>query len=142
MYHIMHPPSAEAVQPVEHKSKWGYHVCSYETYLQLKYLNGVYWESRRLEKAARRFYRKCPHNRVHRTYKRDDQGRRCGVEATRPASAPRPPKIASSSLGWAVAKYRVARQPMAQGHPCLKLFEDWFDDQSLKQISTFYHSLS
>ena len=137
-HNIVSPPTAQSVQPAEYKSRWGYHVCSYETYLQLKYLNAIYWESRRLEKAARRYFRKCPHNRVHRTYKRDSQGRRCGVEATRPASAPRSPKIASDSLKWVVFQLAIARHPFPSPGDA-ELGQVAIRD--IKQIHNFFHSL-
>lgn len=46
------------------KSKWGYHPCSKETYLKLKKLNKLRWETVTNFHSWLRWARKEPHNRI------------------------------------------------------------------------------
>ena len=45
------------------KGRWGYHPCTYEVYLQLKYLKKKYWETVYAAARYNRWERKFPHNR-------------------------------------------------------------------------------
>ena len=46
------------------QSRWGYHPCNYETYLQLRRLHRAFWEGRRLLAKWRRWAAKLPRNRT------------------------------------------------------------------------------
>jgi len=47
-----------------HKSRWGFHPCSYEDFRKIKLLHKHYWLAKIAEAAHERYYRKLPHNRV------------------------------------------------------------------------------
>jgi len=53
-----------------HQSRWGFHPCSYETYLKLKFLNKFYVKGLRQIASWERWNRKMPHNRLSIRYNR------------------------------------------------------------------------
>jgi hypothetical protein len=63
-----------------YQSRWGYHPCDYETYLQLKKLNGYYEQALRAFAAWQRWARKEPQNRVRRGHVRNDKGQKIRTE--------------------------------------------------------------
>lgn len=71
------------------RSRWGFHPCSYETFLKLKHLNGLYFRALREAAAWRRWHRKEPHNRVSRPRLRNQAGQVVGYGPPVPVSEPR-----------------------------------------------------
>ncbi|MGE3806079.1 MAG: hypothetical protein AB7K24_15520 [Gemmataceae bacterium] len=71
------------------RSRWGYHPCSYETFLLLKELNREYERAVRQVAAWRRWHRKAPRNRVSQPRLRNEKGQRIGYGP--PAPIPEPP---------------------------------------------------
>ncbi len=133
----------QVVQPIEedaHRSRWGYHVCSYDTYSKLKYLQGIYWDSVRLEAATERYYRKHSHNRVHRVYRRDAKGRRCGVIKTFYAAPPRAPVIASKEIKFCRKLFCRAKKPF-ESIKFLKLSQWEIKPGMVQQINALYRLL-
>src|SRR5215471_17740653 len=70
------------------QSRWGFHPCTYESFLLLKKLHGFYWLALRQFAAWQRWARKKPHNRVLRRKIRDEQGRVVGREVVGPMPEP------------------------------------------------------
>jgi hypothetical protein len=119
-----------------YQSRWGYHPCDYETYLLLKWLNGLFLRALRLYAAWQRWARKMPHNRVVRQTLRDDAGRKFGSRVVGPQPEPplcpmfcrkvhahrrragtgaEAPEVgAAFTVPWDIAAaYRAARTPAA-----------------------------
>lgn len=66
-----------AVQNQAHKSKFGYHACSYETYKKLKTLKTLYFQSLYQNAKVNRFNRKKFENRF-KVSVRNEKGQRIG----------------------------------------------------------------
>lgn len=87
-------PSQTAPQSAarQHQPTWSdkplWFKCSYTDFTRLRDINRVIGIAERKWAAWQRWARKAPHNRVHRTYRRNDSGQRCGVESTRTAGEP------------------------------------------------------
>jgi hypothetical protein len=71
-----------------HKSKWGFHPCSYETYRKLRKLNALYGEALKQLAQWNRWNNKAPHNRVIRKKIRDSKGHTVGYQAPIPWDEP------------------------------------------------------
>lgn len=101
-----------------HQSRWGYHPCDYALYRKLKLLHGWYHQTLRDYAAWRRWARKEPQNRVIREYRRDPQGRKCGIRATRPRPEPRYCRVfvdrERPNDRGVIALYHAARTPQPQ----------------------------
>lgn len=72
-----------------HKSRFGFHPCSYEMFLKLKALNRMYWEALHQQAAWHRWERKEPHNRVIRPRIRNSKGEVVAYGATIPRPEPK-----------------------------------------------------
>lgn len=70
------------------RSRWGWHPCSYETFVLLKRLHVAYLEALRQYAAWQRWNRKAPHNRLLRRRIRADDGHKIGVEVIGPMPEP------------------------------------------------------
>lgn len=70
------------------RSKWGWHPCDYETFLQLRELHRDYWAALRRFAEWQRWARKHPQNRVIRRRLRDASGRKIGTEVIGPRPEP------------------------------------------------------
>ena len=90
------PQTTQEEQVFRHRPGWSevelYYSCDYETYRRLRDIN--YWICQLDHRLAayQRWVRKAPHNRVIRTYSRNEQGQRTGVMTTRPLSPPTLPR--------------------------------------------------
>lgn len=71
-----------------HRSRWGYHPCSYETFQLLKRLNALYEKTLRRLGEWKRWSRKQPQNRVRRQKVRDGQGNCVGMQILGPWPEP------------------------------------------------------
>jgi hypothetical protein len=95
-----------------HQSRWGYHPCSYTTFLQLKELTKLAFVARRHLATYERWARKKPSNRVARAILCNATGQKIGYGPSTPI--PQPPK---PQLPFSIAKmetaYRLARIPHA-----------------------------
>ncbi len=69
-----------------YQSRYGFHSCSYETFLKLKKLKKLYFQALRRYAEHKRWVRKAPQNRVIREYLFDKQKRRIGhvIKGPRP----------------------------------------------------------
>lgn len=56
--------SVVIAQKESNKSRWGYHPCSYETFVKIKKLKKAYWLSVYALAQWKRWNNKLPHNRV------------------------------------------------------------------------------
>jgi hypothetical protein len=72
-----------------HKSRWGFHACSYQTYRKLRFLNFWYIESLKKAAAWERWNRKATQNRVIRKKLRDSQGNCVGYAGPVPQDEPK-----------------------------------------------------
>lgn len=72
----------------ENKSRFGYHPCSYELYLKLKYIYKHYWNALSDYSNWERWNRKYPHNRVIRKRKTNAKGQKIGYEIVGPRPEP------------------------------------------------------
>lgn len=48
----------------EHKSRWGFHPCSYSDFKKIKLLHKHFWLAKYAEGAYKRYYNKLPQNRM------------------------------------------------------------------------------
>ena len=71
-----------------YQSRWGFHPCSYEIFLKLKKLNGLYFKALQMRGEWERWDRKEPQNRVICKTKRDELGRKIGKEIVGPRLEP------------------------------------------------------
>lgn len=72
-----------------HQSKWGYHPCSYETFLKLKALHKAYWQAVRGLAEWFRWDAKQPQNRVIKERIKDGVGRVTGWKIIGPKPEPK-----------------------------------------------------
>ena len=89
-----------------HKSRWGFHSCSYEDFKKIKLLHKHYWLAKYAEAIHKRYYGKLPHNRVIRKMNK--------IVLTKPIPIPAPlfPAIYEKILKKAVVPlYQQARYP-------------------------------
>lgn len=99
-----------------HRSRWGFHPCSWAVCSKLNLLNKLYWTWRRKLAALERWNRKEPQNRVRRvrgpktTYVRDGKvyGVKGRVVRVEPLPQPVVPPYVSSDV---VEEYEFARTP-------------------------------
>ena len=62
------------------ESRWGFHPCSYETFVKLKKLHKAFWQSEYKLAAWKRWSAKLPHNRIKFRWIRNEQGQKVGKE--------------------------------------------------------------
>ena len=72
-----------------HQGKYGFHPCNRETYLKLKVIHKVYWESVFRLAAWQRWDRKAPQNRVQRWAGKDADNKRIRVIPPVPLPEPK-----------------------------------------------------
>jgi len=105
-----------------YKSRWGYHSCDYETFLKLKKLHKLYWQTVYRFAAWERWDRKLPHNRVIRRKLRSEDGTPHGYEVVGMQPEPKYcPYFVVERYGWKriashgiVEAYRTARTPRSK----------------------------
>lgn len=81
--------ATEPARTEAHRSRWGFHPCSWETHKKLCFLNRVYQAAVQKAAAWKRWERKAPHNRVARPRVRDASGRVVGYGEPTPLGEPR-----------------------------------------------------
>jgi hypothetical protein len=115
-----------------HKSRWGFHPCSFEEFAELRSLWTAVLARRRQAAAWRRWNAKAPHNRVTRERIRDPAGRVVGYTVAVPLPEPPLPSAACRKVTRPSGKaelelagptgadlrrlqeaYRLARRPRA-----------------------------
>src|SRR5262245_25308578 len=115
-----------------HKSRWGFHPCSFEEFAELRSLWRLVLSRRQQVAAWRRWNAKAPHNRATRERIRDPAGRVVGYTVPVPLSEPPLPAVACRKVtrpsgkvevelagpsGAALRRlqeaYRLARRPRA-----------------------------
>lgn len=103
---------SEAVMP--YKSRYGFHVCSYKTYKQLKTIRRVYELQLRQRGAHGRWSRKMPHNRVIRRKVRNEQNQVIGYEVVGAWHEPHvcPLSITARFVEYHKQAKRVFSEPM------------------------------
>lgn len=102
-----------AAEDHEYKSRWGYHPCAYETYEKLKRMRKRYFQWMRQAAAHRRWDRKMPHNRVQRTYARNELGQRTAVLSTVAMGEPLVCPLLAPVGQTIMRLYERARMPQA-----------------------------
>ena len=79
---------AAANAPEVHKSRWGFHPCTWKTFWKLKLIHKWYWQTAHAYANWKRWQRKLPQNRIIRRWIRDTSGRRIGYEVVGPRPEP------------------------------------------------------
>jgi hypothetical protein len=90
-----------------HKSRWGFHPCSFEEFCELRSLWKAVLIRRRQVAAWRRWNAKAPHNRVTRERIRDPAGRVVGYTVGKPAPEPPLPVVACRKVTRPSGKVEV-----------------------------------
>lgn len=108
---------AQAVESV-HRSKWGFHPCSFGEFVQLKEAHKRLLLEYRRYRAHERWARKDPKNRVVREAVRDAAGRKIGRRVVGPAPEPTRPAAIPTYHGkhlylHVLKQYQQARRPAA-----------------------------
>src|SRR5687768_10300550 len=90
-----------------HKSRWGFHPCSFEEFAALRSLWRAVLVRRRQVAASRRWNAKAPHNRVTREGIRDPSGRVVGYTVGKPVPEPPLPVVACRKVTRPSGKVEV-----------------------------------
>ena len=90
-----------------HKSRWGFHPCSYEEFRAIRALWSAVLVRRRQVAAWRRWSGKAPHNRVTRPRVRDSSGRVVGYAVGVPVPEPPLPTVACRKVTRPSGKLEV-----------------------------------
>lgn len=93
---------------VVYQSRYGYHSTDRNTYLGLKYLSKwAHWNFRALRRRDK-YLAKMPHNRVQRTYSRNELGQRTGVLSTTPLPEPKVMSFMTPAIMASIVTARFA----------------------------------
>lgn len=124
-----------------HQSRWGYHPCSYETYLKLKKLNSIIMTSSMQLAAHNRWARKNPANRIRWNWIHNEKNQKIGKVILGPKPEPILPSEHILELFPQIAK-NIEKSYIKAKTPCKNPNEVPFLDISIQKIHNILLDIS